>query len=129
MDYIIRHKSDKGEVAKAIYGLPESKKPWLVRIRLQNPTRSIDQNGYYWKIVIGLSAKAFGYTPKEMHIIWKDMMLAKEEIVGFSENRIEVMPSTTKLSTVEMEDYLSQIRIKSSEMGIYIPLPNEVMED
>jgi len=129
MDYIIRHKSDKGEVAKAIYGLPESKKPWLVRIRLQNPTRSIKQNSYYWKIAIELTAEATGYSKNEMHEVWKWELLPHKIIKGLDGKTIEVSQSTTELSTVEMKEYLKQIRMKASEMGIPIPQPNEVMED
>ena len=64
-----------------------------------------------------------------MHEVWKWELLPHKIIKGLDGKTIEVSQSTTELSTVEMKEYLKQIRMKASEMGIPIPLPNEVMED
>jgi len=58
--------------------------------------------------------------------ILKNMFLTKHtEIMGIGADYVK---STTSLSTVEMEDYLSKCRqFGSLTLGIFIPLPNEVM--
>lgn len=92
--------------------------------RPQKP-RSNAENRYYWKCIVEpLAIEFFGDSPDEkqnMHetLRWKFLLDNK--------NGIPCAKSTTELSTVEMESYLSQIRMwASAELSFYIPLPNEV---
>jgi len=39
----------------------------LVTISLKKQKRSIEQNGYYWGIVINMIAEEMGHTPDEVH--------------------------------------------------------------
>jgi hypothetical protein len=124
-DYPIRDNSDKLEVVKAIYALTITDKPYIVTIRKKHPPRSLDQNSYYWGVIIELTAAALGYSRNEMHEVWKWELLGHDEITGIGGKKIEIARSTTDLSTAEAEEYYSQIRMKASELGIYIPEPNE----
>ena len=84
--------------------------------------RSIAENNYYWGVVIKILADEFGYFKDEMHDALR-MEFLKEEI----ENKPAKIKSTTDLTTVEMEGYLSRIRTWASlEYGIWIPEPHEV---
>jgi len=61
-----------------------------------------------------------GYSDEEMHDALKWKFLQKQ-------GKIPTTRSTSDLSTVEYEDFLSKVRMwASSDLGLYIPTPNEV---
>ena len=75
-----------------------------------------------------LIGEDLGYFAEEMHTVFAIMFLKK--IINLGTHSIESYRSTTKLTTVEFEEYLQNIRIfASSELGIFVPLPNEVIDD
>jgi len=81
--------------------------------------RSIPENKYYWSIVVGAISDATGHTPQETHEILKFKFL--RAVTG----KFEFIRSTTDLSTVEFEKYLSEIRVfAAQELNCYIPEPN-----
>lgn len=83
--------------------------------------RSINQNRYYFGIPLKLISQHTGYTVDELHEILKFKFLKEHTDLG------ERIKSTTELSTVEFEQYLSDIRKWARvELGCYVPLPNEV---
>jgi hypothetical protein len=88
-------------------------------------TRSVNQNAYYWGVVIALLCEELGWMDKdgkdEMHEYLKSLFLKKYR------GEIVTVRSTTSLDTGEFEDYLSAVRSWASiEHGCYIPLPHEV---
>ncbi len=84
--------------------------------------RSNPQNRYYRGVVIKTAAAELGYSPDEMHEVFKFMFLRVRDDKGFERVR-----STTELTTGEFEDYLGKIRMFcASELGFSIPEPNEV---
>jgi hypothetical protein len=86
--------------------------------------RSLKQNSYYWPVVVGMIQEAAGYlTDEEAHDALRMHFLQKHE-----DGQLPTVRSTTELTTVEFEEYLSKCRQLGAEMyGIYIPEPNEVM--
>lgn len=92
-----------------------------VSIAKKTKIRSNNQNRYYWGVVVFILAKELGYLAEEIHDALKfKFLLEKAE-------KIEVPRSTTELSTIEFENFLSTVRMwASSELNIYIPEPNEV---
>ncbi len=83
-------------------------------------SRSLKENSYYWGVIVGTLSDHTGFTPEEMHeaLKWKFLRIVK--------GQIESCRSTTELSVGEFEDYLSKIRIWSSEeLNCWLPLPNE----
>ena len=95
-------------------------------------SRSDNENRYYWGVVVAMLASELGYTSEEMHEILKGLFLSSLESFERNGKRIEVriVESTADLSTVEFEQFLAKIRQWASlELGIYIPLPNEVEEN
>lgn len=96
-------------------------------------TRSLEQNAYYWCVVVDLIGKHQGYMPNEyeerVHMVLRSMFLGKYVEIKTKEGveKIRVAKSTTKLNTKEFEEYLSNIRQWASEyLNLYIPLPDEV---
>ncbi len=91
--------------------------------------RSTNQNRYYWGQVVGLIASETGHSALEIHEILR-MMFLPHDTVNLKGNEFIVPKSTTVLSTIEMEEYLARIRAwASTELGIFITLPNEVAND
>lgn len=86
--------------------------------------RSTPQNRYLWGVVYELLSAHTGYTTDEIHEICKHKFLkAFIEIAG---EEIEITKSTTSLTTVEMENYLTKIREWASiHLQLSIPEPNE----
>lgn len=84
--------------------------------------RSRNENNYYFGVVVAMLGEHFGYEKEEMHEALKMLFL---KVVRPS--KPTTVKSTTDLSTVEMEEYLSKIRMWASvEWGVNIPEPNEV---
>lgn len=93
-----------------------------LQLKKKTKKRSNPQNAYYWGCVLTVFGNALGYTAEEMHLICADKFLKYYEI-GKPFPRIR---STTELSTVQFNEYCSQIQIwASTDFGIYIPDPNE----
>ena len=84
-----------------------------VLITKRKKPRSTVQNNYYMGVVIKYAADAAGYIDKKrMHKEMKDMFLDGG--------------STTELTTTEMMEYISKVRMWASEfLSCYIPDPNE----
>lgn len=90
----------------------------------KSTSRSNPQNRYYWGVVIDILSNELGYTPEEIHEILRQKFLTRKALVKDEEFVIPI--STTTLTTVEMENYLTKIREWASlYSGIYIPEPNE----
>lgn len=93
-----------------------------VIVRKKRKDRSNNQNRYYFGVIIKILSDETGYFPQEIHEAMKIKFL---QIEGA---KFPVARSTSDLSTVETEDYYSKIRMwASSELGIYIPNPNEIV--
>lgn len=96
----------------------------VVTIAKKTKQRSLNQNRYYFGIVIKLISEVTGYTVDEAH----DAMRFKFLRV-VNDRGLETARSTTDLNTAEMELYLSQIRIfASTDLGCFIPDPNQMEE-
>lgn len=83
--------------------------------------RSNQQNKYYFKVVVGILSEMTGYSKEEMHDALREKFLSEmSDSHGLTRIR-----STTDLSTVEFESYLSNIRQWASvELDCFIPDPN-----
>lgn len=95
-----------------------------VIIRKERSERSLNQNSYYWGVVVQLIADHTGYEPEEAHEALKVKFLSDPKADKHGLLRIR---STTKLSTVEFNDYLNRVvRWAAQELGVYIPDPSHV---
>lgn len=93
-----------------------------IQLTLENKkrSRSLNQNNYYWGVIIPILCDYLGYNPEEMHeaIKWQFLRIDHEKVPS--------VKSSTDLSTVEWEDLMSRIRQWASiEFALYIPEPNE----
>lgn len=86
--------------------------------------RSLNQNRYYWGVVLKILSGHTGYTADEVHQEMARKFLAYDNM---GKNFVR---STTKLTTWDFEKYLESIRDwAKDEMDCHVPLPNEVTED
>lgn len=91
-------------------------------LRKEKSKRSINQNNYYFGVVVEILADYCGYEREEMHEALKEKFLSAIP----DDHGLRKIKSTTKLNTIEMEEYLEKIRLWASvELNCYIPNPNE----
>ena len=105
--------------------MKEFKEAWIT-VSDEKPTRSNQQNSYYWGVVNKMISDETGYTTQETHQI----LLC--EVFGVNKKTVNeicyLIPnkSTSELNTVEMEEFLTKSReFASIAVGLYIPLPGE----
>lgn len=106
----------------------------LVTVREQKRRRSLNQNAFYWGVVVEAVTQMFrdagNYVdPEDVHDFLK-LRVGKLAQVFVDPNGevIKSTGSTTKLSTQEFEVYLDRIRAWAAEFGVVIPLPNEELQ-
>jgi hypothetical protein len=103
--------------------------PVDIRISKERKPRSLNQNNYYFGVLVKMISDHTGHSEYETHEILKVMFLP-ERIELQTKKGIEyktIGKSTTTLSTGQMEEYNTKIREWASiNLGLYIPLPNEV---
>jgi len=98
--------------------------------------RSLSQNSYYWGVVLPMiteevAGKEQGRVDEEIvqqvHEEMKIRFLSFEVESLVDKSKLTFTKATKELSTSEFESYLEQIRrFAKNELGINIPLPNEI---
>jgi hypothetical protein len=105
---------------------PYCKKEFSVK---EAKIRSLQENSYYWGVCLKILSEDTGYTPNEMHEVCRSMFLNEKVMLKINGKMQEktIPISTTGLTTIEFEEYLSKIRQWASiELSCYLPLPNEL---
>ena len=126
MKFVIKTEDDKIKLYNYLKQL--SNKDYVVEIKENKNTRSLNQNAYYWRCIVQVMADELGYFPDEMHEILKAKFLSEYQILEHQERKAGVLyvKSTTRLNTKEFELYVEKISIWSStELNITLMLPNE----
>lgn len=96
--------------------------PVEIIVRKRRSKRSDQANRYYWGVCIALIAEHLGYSPEETHDALKMHLLKVHE-----ESPLPTVQSTAKMNTAEFAAYVEQVKhFASTELGVYIPDPNEV---
>ena len=94
----------------------------FLTLQLPSKKRSLAENNYFHGVVLPILAEHTGYSEEEIKFQLKLMFLSyTDEKTGLTYAR-----QTSSLATLQMEDFLSNVRQFASEFhGCYIPLPNE----
>ncbi len=96
-----------------------------VVIKEHRHPRSINQNNYYWGVVLEIISEHTGHTADEVHEIFKNKYLSEEK--EFAGDKVLVAKSTTALNTVEFNEYLEKVKqFAATELSCFVPEPNEV---
>lgn len=99
-----------------------------VNIKKSRAIRSLNQNNYYWGVVISELFDLFKkeVTTGQIHDILGYKFLTINYRHPLTDELIPKITSTTKLNTMQMEEYLEQCRKYAlEEYNHRIPLPNE----
>jgi hypothetical protein len=119
---------DKEDDKRKLFSvLKNLKGSFAVSLKKNKAQRTLQQSRYYFGVVLAYLSEETGFTKDEAHQLMQRMFLkyAKDVSDGTSEMFVR---STTSLNTVEMNEYIEQIRIFAvSELGCYIPEPNEIV--
>lgn len=104
-----------------------------ITIERQKKRRSLNQNKFYWGIVIPcvieVLEKYGNIAGEEMaHDVCKENFLPASGRKKVFMKGIPICESltSTELNTVEWEDYITKIRAWCAEEGVIVPLPKEV---
>jgi hypothetical protein len=107
--------------------LKNLKGSFAISLKKNKPTRSHAQSRYYWGVVLAYLSEETGFTKDEAHQLMQRMFLKYVKDVPDKKPQ-QFVRSTTSLTTVEMNEYIEQIRTFAiTELGIYIPDPNEII--
>lgn len=119
---------DKEDDKRKLFSILKNLKgAFAISLKKSKPTRSLAQSRYYWGVVLAYLSEETGYTKDEAHQLMQRMFLKYAKDVPDKKPQMFVR-STTSLSTIEMNEYIEQIRTFAvSELGIYIPDPNEII--
>ena len=92
-----------------------------VIVRKPKKTRTDSQRKYYFGVIVALISEEIGENKNVVHEQLKVKFLY--DLSG----ELPKVRSTSDLTTVEEEEYHSEIRMWASEfLQMYIPLPNEI---
>lgn len=98
-------------------------------LRRQKKIRSLEQNAYFHGVIVKMLSDELGYDTDFMKDILKSKFLTKEIVIRGKDGKeelLKVVLHSADLSTVEFEDFTRLARQFGDNLGIYIPLPNEV---
>jgi hypothetical protein len=100
----------------------------ILDVKKMTSSRSLNQNAYYWGVVIEILSQHTGYTSEEMHEVLRSRFLNTTIDFSFKNKNEELKGSrsTSDLNTKEFETYLAEIRQWASrDLEVWIPEPNE----
>ena len=106
-----------------------------VAARKYHRNRTNRQNRYLFGVVYAIISESTGYTPEEVHELFKVMFLSRRRTMkpkakkkGRKRKPVKVLivKSTASLTTVQFEEYIEKIRrFAATKMDLVIPDPNQ----
>lgn len=122
----IARRSEMDEVLQSFEG-----KDWQLTIEKKKKSRSLNQNAYYWGVVIPMVRAALHdlgmkLSRQEVHELLKLKFLKKEIINENTGEVFEYIGGSSELTTTEFMDFTAELQQWSAEyLNIVIPSPNE----
>lgn len=114
---------DKNGFSEYVSALPNDNLELILRVAKSR--RSLNQNSYYWGVVVKILSDETGNDPESIHEFIKLKFNPKFVTVGNEQALIG--GSTANLSTKDFEEKMEEIRAWAAiELNINIPEPNEV---
>lgn len=106
----------------------------MIKLETLDKSRSKRQNAYYWGVVIPAIKSVFTsygepVDDEEAHIYAKvHIGKLKKVIVDPDGEKVATVKSTSRMTTQEFEDYMTQCRQWASAQGVFVAMPNESIE-
>lgn len=102
-------------------------------IRKKRSKRSLDQNAWLWGVALPLIADHCGYDQHEHDMLHYELLAKRFGTVEVTSHLPGAQPftmpaqTTSKMNTKEFSEYMEWlVRFAATELGVEIPLPNEV---
>jgi len=123
---------DRGRLAALLRGAPDSEVS--ITIEKLSATRSIQQNAYYWGVLLATIAAETGQPAADLHEFCKAKFNGRPVVVldraGTIAGEQWIAGSTTQLNRIEFGEYMDQIQAwAGAELGIVIPDPDPAWRD
>lgn len=122
----IARRSELDEALKSFEG-----KEFQITVEKKKKSRSLNQNAYYWGVVIPMVRGAMHdlgmkLSRQEVHELLKLKFLKKEIINENTGEVFEYIGGSSELTTTEFMDFIAELQQWSAEyLNIVIPSPNE----
>ena len=118
-----------GRVLRFAHQLSTEKR-WRVTFEPYKKTRSSSQNAYLWGVVYPTIISALGkdldgWTADDLHDFLLGEHFGWEYSEAFGRKKAKPVRRSSKLSTVEFNEFVEFIQRFFAEKGLYIPDPNE----
>ena len=99
-----------------------------LEVTIKRASRSLQQNSWYWGVIVELIAEYTGYTPDEVHEFLKAKFIPKRLAIADANGEVVdeyvLGGSTRKMNTLQFGEYCEQIRIWAAEtLDVNIPDP------
>ena len=106
----------------------------LITVEKKRKKRSLEQNAYYWGVIVmlvraGLIDTGYKVSIEETHTFLKSKFLVKEIVNEQTGEILSSVKSTTELTTTGFMEYIQDIQQFAIEfLGVNVPDPNEQLE-
>jgi hypothetical protein len=103
----------------------------LITVEKRKKRRSLNQNAYYWKVIIPAIHEMFvqngnDVDEEDVHNYLKEQVGKLSKVILLPDGSIEkIVGSTANLSTMQFEMYVEKCRAFAAQFGFLIKLPNE----
>lgn len=122
-----------GRLIREIHNLPADR-VYRVEVNEVKRTRSLQQNAYLWGVcyptILREAGEALvGWDSDDLHEYFLGEWSGWETLEGFGRKRMKPIKRSSRLSVSEFAEYVDFIHRKAADMGIYIPSPDEPVEE
>jgi len=105
-------------------------KAWTVEVKELKRKRSDAQNRYLWGVCYPAILKHLeGWAAEDVHEYCLGECFGWEKIEGLGRARVKPIRRSKSMNVTEFMDYVAWIQRDMAERGIYVPEPNEDMEE
>ncbi len=128
------HMSDQAELSFLAELAHHDGKDICITVERKRKKRSLNQNAYYWSVVIPavrrlLEEYGNEVDDEETHSFLKEHVgKLTASVVGKSGRRVAITKSSASLSTAEFEEYVLRVMAWAATEGVIIESPNEHLQ-
>lgn len=97
--------------------------PVSITVERVRHSKSKEQLGYYWGVVLPEIAADTGHSIDDLHEIFKSKHLRKKKV--WRGQNITTISSTKELAVGEMAEFITSVIAEANELGIEIPPANK----
>ena len=97
--------------------------PVIITLERRKKSKSKEQMGYYWGVVLQEISEHTGHTVEDLHDIFKAKYLRRKKL--WRGGDLVIIGSTSELSTNEMAEFITNIVLEANELGITVPPPDK----